>query len=351
VDVNGSNSHLRGSTADVVTARGPVEVRSDVGLAEELDADTNHERLATTYGIHEEERGQESATELGERIKGGRVDGGAAGADADVAKDGGEIVGDGVGAGHLGENVGGNGELDTAKVGADGEHLAGARNKSILSVLLQLAPDRLVDAVELGVQVGVVPAVATQAAQRLERLFGASDQTQPTRRFLGDKGHDKGDEGNEELNKPGSLPLEVLGVADVLVASIDDEDADGLATQHGEVEPQCHETAGKARGDLDNRHGTGNSQGAYADTGEQAANVETSDVAVCESLEENTGADDAAIDAERREAAKAVIEEEREEGADAAAQVDKGDDVGDRAGIGRGRDAKGVLEALEGGDG
>lgn len=149
VDVNDGDGGLRRTTADRVRV-GEIafQVAGEIGKTDHLDGDTGHEGLSAADHIDQDQRCEDATDEFGQTIETARVDLGTRPFEPDQAEDGRQVVGDGVGAGHLGQDVGDDGQLDATKVGTDAEGLLEDRPEGVLAILHVFVGD-------LGQDVGV----------------------------------------------------------------------------------------------------------------------------------------------------------------------------------------------------
>lgn len=312
-----------------------------------LHSDTDEQRLATANSIDKEERSNHAADHLGHGIQTGGVDLGISLLNTKVAEDGRQIVRDGVGTGHLSEDVGHDCELHAAQVGPDGEGLAESGLQSSFAILSKLELDGSVDAVELGNNVVVIGGDATKPRQNSQGLLLTSLQAKPSRRLVNHERERDSEEGRDDLDEEGGLPLEILGGRDVNAAAVNNKDTNHLRPKHPDIKPERHQPTGNTRSDLNDGHRPSDSEGADASTRDQTAYIQGANVAVGEGGDESADGDDDGVDAEGPATADAVVEEEGEEGADAGCDVDEGDDVREGFVVFFGGHVEFALEALE----
>lgn len=157
-----------------------VEITGQVGVAQHLDSDTNHQGFASTNDIHKEQRGSNTAHELRQSIEAGGIDLDACRLDPDDAKDLGQIVGDGVCARELREDVSEHGELHAPQIRANAEGLTEQRQIGLVPKFSLLVGDLGAHLVPLISQIRVVRVESAERNQRRERLVVPSAEAEPS---------------------------------------------------------------------------------------------------------------------------------------------------------------------------
>lgn len=256
------------------------EEAGDVDHGQGLEGDTGKQGTLAANDVDQEERASNGANELDDTEDGGNEETLRATFDTDESEQVGGIESDGASTRPLRQELDHAGHVETVQVALVEEHFLQLAHKANTLSSLKLVVQSDLDLVDVVDDVFARRVLLAKLGENHGGLLNLALLHQVTRGLELEKGQDKGDASEHDVQAGGDEPLVVAAVADVeggtVVGEVGEDDSD----VNGTGEETGTETTDGSRGDLGEVDRSNNGRHADTKTTDEATSVDTTKISV-----------------------------------------------------------------------